>query len=107
LECIKRCPPVVQLNLKETGLRNASITSLCDKLTGHPNLNSIILSGNDISLGAADDLLMFVENNPNIIELKIDNTQIVEKFAIYISEAILKNKIKKRKTLQQSQQQQA
>lgn len=68
--------PVTHVILKKNGLRNSAVKVLSEVLKKHITVNSIDLSGNDISLLAATELQLLLRENKNITELILKNTRI-------------------------------
>lgn len=76
------------LILRENGLRNKSVQSLCTMAMKHPTLEHIDLSDNCISTGAGISLESLLRGNRRIVDLIIDNTKIDVEHRVILRELL-------------------
>lgn len=77
---------------RENGLRNKSVQALCEMAAKHASLESIDISDNYISEGAAISIEMLLRSNRRILDVKIQNTKIDVDKRVLIRELLDTNK---------------
>lgn len=78
LHLIQECQTIDLVDLQSNGLDNAAVVSLCDVLQSHLGVTQLNLSGNPISLDAGHALMRLLQANRNIVECRVDNTDIFD-----------------------------
>lgn len=77
---------------KENGLRNKSVSALCEMAAKHTSLESIDVSDNYISEGAAISIETLLHENRRILDFGIQNTKIDVEKRVLIRELLETNR---------------
>lgn len=77
---------------RENGLRNKSVQTLCEMAMKHTSLQSIDISDNYISEGAAIAIEMLLRGNRRIIDVRLQNTKVDVEKRVLIRELLESNR---------------
>ncbi|KAL0479871.1 hypothetical protein AKO1_007374, partial [Acrasis kona] len=77
-----------RLNLRHNGINNKCAARLADVIQRHPNITSLILSNNEITLSGAIHLVKMIKKNQNIRELDLRGCRIDEKYLKKMEELV-------------------
>eukprot|EP00755_Sulcionema_specki_P015365 Sspe_Gene.59188::Locus_32500_Transcript_1_1_Confidence_1.000_Length_2019::g.59188::m.59188 len=91
LELIRLQTHLVRVVLIDNGITNDAVVGLCRVAESHPSLVSLDLSGNPLSLCGGQALLNLCRKNHRITELDVSRSNIEERMAKKITEALAVN----------------